>query len=101
MVLAVVACVGGGAAAGSLFGDHSCQAWIKLEYPSKKRWANAFLAPLSLTYQGLQRTGPDKYNDDANGFEPAILSIDNFCQSHPDQGSADGAAAYLSTLTGH
>ena len=84
----------------SLFGDHSCQDWHKLDYARKKDWANAFLAPLSLTYQGLQRTGPDKYNDDAKGFEPAILSIDDFCHTHPELGAADGAAAYLNALVG-
>jgi hypothetical protein len=86
--------------AASLFGDHSCLGWQKLDYAKKKNWANAFLAPLSLTYQGLQRTGPDKYNDDAKGFESAILSIDDFCLAHPELEAADGAAAYLSALVG-
>jgi hypothetical protein len=82
----------------SLFGDLSCQSWGALDYARKKDWTNAFLAPLSLTHQGLQRTAQDHYNDDPKAFEPAILGIDNFCRSNPALGPADGAVAYLNSL---
>ncbi len=84
--------------AASLFGDMSCQVWTDLDYPRKKTWTNAFLAPLSLTHQGIERTMPDRYNDDPKAFEPAIVSIDNFCRSNPKLGAADGAVSYLNAL---
>ncbi len=87
--------------AASLFGDFSCKDWGELEHSRKKTWANAFLAPLSLTIQGLKRAKQDPYNDDPNADEPAIRSIDTFCLSHPHAGASDGAASYLSTLTSH
>ncbi len=99
--LAVLGCAGGEAAAGSLFGDHTCKSWGELDYARKKNWTNAFLAPLSLTHQGLQRTGPDQYNSNPHAFEAAIVSIDGFCHAHPDKGPADAAAAYLNTLVGN
>jgi hypothetical protein len=89
------------ATAASLFGDFSCKDWSQLEYSRKKTWANAFLAPLSLTIQGLTRTEQDPYNDNPDAFAPAIQSIDKFCASEPQKGASDGAASYLSTLTGH
>ncbi len=85
----------------SLFGDFSCKDWGNLEHDRKKIWANAFLAPLSLTIQGLKRAQEDPYNDDATAAEPAIRSIDSFCLSHPHEGASDGAAGYLSKLTSH
>ena len=81
-----------------MFGDLSCQAWTDLEYSRKKTWANAFLAPLSLTHQGLKKSAPDRYNDDPNAAEPAITSIDKFCFSNPKLGPAEGAVSYLDTL---
>lgn len=87
--------------AASLFGDFSCKDWGQLDYARKKTWANAFLAPLSLTIQGLTRTEQDPYNDNPDAFAPAIQSIDKFCASEPQKGASDGAASYLSTLTGH
>ncbi len=88
------------AVAASLFGDFSCTDWGELEHDRKKRWVNAFLAPLSLTIQGLKRAEHDPYNDDPGAGEPAIRSIDQFCLSHPQQGASDGAASYLAELTG-
>ncbi len=85
--------------AASLFGDLSCKDWGTLEHSRKKAWTNAFLAPLSLTIQGLKRAAQDPYNDDLNSAEPAIRSIDKFCLSHPGEGPADGAASYLNKLT--
>lgn len=85
--------------AASLFGDFSCKDWGGLEHSRKKRWANAFLAPLSLTIQGLKRAEQDPYNDDPHAAEQAIRSIDAFCLSHPDAGASDGAASYISRLT--
>jgi hypothetical protein len=82
----------------SLFGDHSCQSWQGLGYAEKRAWANAFLAPLSLTLKGLQKGKEDKYNDDPKAYEPAIIGIDAFCQTHPDWGAADGAGRYLKKL---
>ena len=96
--LAALACTTVNARAASLFGDLSCQAWADLDYSRKKTWTNAFLAPLSLTHQGLERTKQDRYNDDPNASDPAIVSIDHFCVSHPKLGPADGAAAYLNAL---
>ena len=101
MCLLAVICVTVDARAASLFGDFSCKDWGELEYGRKKIWANAFLAPLSLTIQGLKRAQQDPYNDDPNAVEPAIRSIDTFCLSHPQAGASDGAASYLSTLTSH
>ena len=95
---AMLSCACIPAQAASLFGDPTCEDWSRLESRKKTQWANAFLAPLSLTYQGLKRTGPDTYNDDAAGAERAILSIDGFCHAHPEQSPADGAAAYLKSL---
>jgi hypothetical protein len=89
------------ATAASLFGDFSCKDWSQLEYSRKKTWANAFLAPLSLTIQGLTRLDQDPYNDNPDAFAPAIQSIDQFCAAEPHKGASDGAASYLSTLTGH
>jgi hypothetical protein len=94
----LLACAFIPAHAASLFGDPSCEDWARMDARKKTQWTNAFLAPLSLTYQGLKRTGPDQYNDDANGAERAVLSIDGFCRTHPEQGPADGAAAYLKSL---
>ncbi len=101
LLLAALACTTVNATAASLFGDLSCQAWADLDYPRKKTWTNAFLAPLSLTHQGLERTKPDRYNEDSKAFEPAIASIDKFCLSHPTLSPADGAASYLNALIGN
>lgn len=98
--LAVFACTIKDATAASLFGDFSCKDWGDLEHSRKKSWANAFLAPLSLTIQGLKRAEQDPYNDDPHAVEPAIRSIDQFCLSHPQAGASDGAASYISMLTG-
>jgi hypothetical protein len=98
VLLMALACAGVNATAASLFGDLSCQAWTDLAYPRKKTWTNAFLAPLSLTHQGLERTKPDRYNDDPNAVDPAIASIDSFCLLNPKLGPADGAVAYLNAL---
>ena len=98
VMLAALTCATANLSAASLFGDLSCQSWADLEYPRKKAWTNAFLAPLSLTHQGLERTKQDRYNDDPNASDPAIVSIDKFCVSHPELGPADGAAAYLNGL---
>lgn len=97
-LLLTLACASVNATAASLFGDLSCQSWADLDYPRKKIWANAFLAPLSLTHQGLERSKQDRYNDDANAVEPAVVSIDNFCLLQPQQSPADGAIAYLNGL---
>jgi len=51
-----------------------------------------------LTHQGIERTKQDHYNDDPNASDPAIISIDKSCVSHPKLGSGDGAAAYLNGL---
>ena len=88
------------ATAASLFGDLSCQTWTDLEHSRKKTWTNAFLAPLSLTHQGLKKSAPDRYNDDPNAAEPAIASIDKFCLSNPKLGPAEGAVSYLDALIG-
>lgn len=101
MCLIVLICTTVDARAASLFGDFSCKDWGELAHVRKKTWANAFLAPLSLTMQGLKRAQQDPYNDDPNAVEPAIRSIDTFCLSHPDAGASDGAASYLNTLTSH
>ena len=87
--------------AASLFGDLTCQTWADLDYSRKKTWTNAFLAPLSLTHQGLERTKPDRYSEDSKAFEPAIASIDKFCLAHPKLNPADGAASYLNSLIGN
>lgn len=100
MLLTMLACMAVNARSASLFGDLSCQAWTNLDYPRKKTWTNAFLAPLSLTHQGLRKSGPDRYNDDPNASEPAIASIDSFCLSHPKLGPAEGAVSYLDALLG-
>ena len=84
--------------AASLFGDLSCEAWADLDLPTKKTWTNAFLAPLSLTHQGLARAKQDRYNDDPKAVNPAIVSIDTFCLSYPKNSPADGAIAYLNAL---
>ena len=84
--------------AASLFGDLSCEAWADLDLPTKKTWTNAFLAPLSLTHQGLARTKQDRYNDDPKAVDPAIVSIDTFCLSYPKNSPADGAITYLNAL---
>ena len=98
VMLAALTCATAHSSAASLFGDLSCQSWADLEYPRKKAWTNAFLAPLSLTHQGLERKKQDRYNDDPNASDPAIVSIDKFCLSYPTLGPADGAAAYLNGL---
>ena len=98
VLLAVLACAAVNSTAASLFGDLSCEAWAYLDQPTKKTWTNAFLAPLSLTHQGLERSKQDRYNDDPNAVEPAVVSIDNFCIAHPQQSPADGAIAYLNAL---
>lgn len=82
----------------SLFGDHSCPQWHELDFNAKRTWANAFLAPLSLTFKGLRKSKVDKYNDDPKAPEAAIQSIDAFCWSHPDLGAADAAGRYLRNL---
>jgi hypothetical protein len=82
----------------SLFGEHSCQSWQGLGHVEKRAWANAFLAPLSLTLKGLQKSKEDKYNDDPKADEAAIMSIDAFCLRHPDLGAADGAGHHLKKL---
>lgn len=99
--LAVLACTISHARSASLFGDHTCADWGPMPYSSKKDWTNAFLAPLSLTYQGLKKTSEDRYNNDPQAFEHAILSIDHFCDANPKLSPADGAASYLQSLVGH
>lgn len=98
--LVMLTCTSTESRAASLFGDFSCKDWGDLEHSRKKIWTNAFLAPLSLTIQGLKRADQDPYNDDPSGAEPAIRGIDAFCLSHPQAGASDGAASYLGTLTG-
>ena len=88
------------AQATSLFGDDSCAHWQGLDAAEKRTWANAFLAPLSLTLKGLQKTQEDKYNDNPQAREAAISAIDSFCLSHPDLGASHGAAEYLKQLFG-
>ncbi len=99
-LLIALTCATVNVTAASLFGDLSCQAWTDLEYSRKKTWTNAFLAPLSLTHQGLKKSAPDRYNDDPNAAEPAIASIDKFCLSNPELGPAEGAVSYLDALIG-
>ncbi len=82
----------------SLFGDHTCTSWKSLPDAQKHTWTNAFLAPLSLTFKGLQKSKEDKYNDDPKASETAIVSIDTFCLEHPALGAADGAGLYLKKL---
>jgi hypothetical protein len=82
----------------SLFGDHSCQDWRGLEYAQKRTWTNAFLAPLSLTLKGLQKSKEDKYNDDPKAYEPAIIDVDAHCLNHPNLGASDAAGQYLKKL---
>ena len=101
VLLTALACTAISSTAGSLFGDLTCKTWADLDYARKKTWTNAFLAPLSLTHQGLERTKPDRYNEDSKAFEPAIASIDKFCLSHPKLNPADGAASYLNSLIGN
>jgi hypothetical protein len=84
----------------SLFGDYSCSDWGKLESAPKKLWANAFFAPLSLTFKSIKKTNKDHYNDDPNSYEIAIDSINGFCESHPDSDVNSGAANYLKILSG-
>ena len=98
VLLAAFTCTVVNTTAASLFGDLSCEAWGDLDQPTKKTWTNAFLAPLSLTHQGLARTKQDRYNDDPKAVDPAIVSIDTFCLSHPKSSPADGAIAYLNAL---
>jgi hypothetical protein len=98
VLLVVLACTAVHTTAASLFGDLTCQTWADLDYSRKKTWTNAFLAPLSLTHQGLERTKPDRYSEDSKAFEPAIASIDKFCLAHPKLNPADGAASYLNAL---
>ena len=85
--------------AASLFGDHSCKDWGNLEFATKKSWTNAFLAPLSLTYQSIQKTRKDNYNDDPLSYTKAIESIDNFCKAQPEQDASAGAMHYLKILS--
>ena len=101
VLLTALACTALNSTAASLFGDLTCQTWADLDYSRKKTWTNAFLAPLSLTHQGLERTKPDRYNEDSRAFEPAIASIDKFCLSNPKLSPADGAASYLNSLIGN
>jgi hypothetical protein len=82
----------------SLFGDHSCQHWHGLGYGEKRAWTNAFLAPLSLTIKGLQKSKEDKYNDDPKAYEAAIMNMDAFCLSHPELSAPDAAGQYLKKL---
>lgn len=98
VVMTALACSAVNSTAASLFGDLYCEAWSDLDQPTKKTWTNAFLAPLSLTHQGLARTKQDRYNDDPKAVDPAIVSIDTFCLSHPKNSPADGAIAYLNAL---
>ena len=101
VLLTALACTALNSTAASLFGDQTCQTWADLDYSRKKTWTNAFLAPLSLTHQGLERTKPDRYNEDSKAFEPAIASIDKFCLSNSKLSPADGAASYLNSLIGN
>jgi hypothetical protein len=82
----------------SLFGDYSCQRWRGLEYAEKRSWTNAFLAPLSLTMKGLQKSKEDKYNDNPKAYQDAIRHIDAFCLIHPDLRAADAAGQHLKKL---
>jgi hypothetical protein len=82
----------------SLFGDPTCQDWRGLIYAEKRAWTNAFLAPLSLTFKGLQKSKEDKYNGDPKAHEAAIIDIDAFCMNHQNSMAADGAGKYLKKL---
>lgn len=85
--------------AASLFGDHTCKQWAVLDYATKKSWTNAFLAPLSLTYQGIQKTSKDHYNDNPLSYENAIDNINNYCLLHVEEEATAGALHYLETLS--
>lgn len=82
----------------SLFGDHTCTSWQSLGYTEKRTWTNAFLAPLSLTLKGLQKSKEDKYSDDPKAYEAAIIGIDAFCLNHPEMNAGDGAGRFLKKL---
>ncbi len=84
--------------AASLFGDHTCTSWVTLSEADQKAWANAFIAPLSLTFKGLRKSNVDKYNDNPNASLQATESINAYCKANPDKTAAHGAAAYLNTL---
>lgn len=85
--------------AASLFGDYSCKDWGGLDYAAKKVWANAFLAPLSLTYQSIQKTRKDNYNDDPDSSNNAVASINHFCLAQPELDASAGAMNYLKILS--
>ena len=82
----------------SLFGDPTCQDWGGLEHQKKRAWVNAFFAPLSLTFKGLQKSKEDRYNDNPKAHEAAINNLDGFCLSHPSSGVQDAAGIYLKKL---
>ena len=84
--------------AASLFGDYTCAQWQAAAYSAKKAWADAFLAPLSLTIKSMQKSSQDAYNDDPKASQTAVAYIDAYCLSHPERGAADGAADYFKRL---
>jgi hypothetical protein len=84
----------------NLFGNPSCEEWGKLSYSSKSNWTNAFLAPLSLTYQGIYKLNSNPFVSNPKSAELASTSIDGFCQLHPEQAAANGAMVYLKNLMG-
>lgn len=94
----LIAMYGPAAHGASLFGDHSCQAWLGLTFGEKRAWTNAFFAPLSLTIKGLYKSKEDKFNDDPKANGSAITSIDGYCADHPDSGASDAAGLHLKKL---
>lgn len=86
--------------AASLFGDHTCPQWLNLANAEKRTWANAFLAPLSLTYKGIYKRQTDPYNDDPAAAVAAVKGMDSFCRARPEMGAGDAAAAHLKKLMG-
>jgi hypothetical protein len=52
-----------------------------------------------LTYQGIQKTAKDNYNDDPLSYVKAVESIDNFCKAQPEQDASAGAMNFLKKLS--
>jgi len=81
-----------------LFGNPSCSDWYPLSSVEKTTWLKAYLVPLNMTNVARIKPKVDAFSQ-LPSLEPALVHVDLFCTSHPDQYAASGAIQFLDALT--
>jgi hypothetical protein len=83
----------------NLFGDPACNDWPKLQNEAKLVWLQAFLAPLNMAHMTRKKSAEDKYSK-LPSLQPAVASLDTFCQLNSDHRASEGAINFLNIITG-